>query len=572
MKKGIKIFIALTLMLWITNANAQRYLTEIYSDADIEVTLDIQYGENLSIMPTVFAALTGGPFTPPQVLPLMMDVYQPKQTVDMTEARPLIIYLPTGNFLPRVVNGAATGDKSDSSAVNIAKQLAKRGYVCAVVNYRLGWNPLTTEQVERTGTLLNAAYKGMHDSKAAVRFFRKDKATDNEFKIDDEKIALIGEGTGGYVALIHGYLDKGAKMGMLPGIGQDKFLNDDGNSVVDTNRVGRLDGTDAIAVDLSDFVSSGGDFLLVKGNIANNPEYSSSVNGIINLGGALGDSSWLDRGQLPLIGVHAVRDPNAPYNIGDVIVPTTGDVVIPFASGSGENVFRANQFGNNEVFASKIYNDPVTAAVEARYNQTIPFAEGAINTRSGAGLLPFILPDVNPVTRNHGSPWQFWNSNQPQAQAPSSIENPANPGTFFTIHQVASFSNPFMAAGNEEGRNAALAYIDTIQQYIHPRLVCVLGLPECDLFEGVNVKEINNNTYVNVFPNPSNDNVNIVVKDQNNKIMTVNMFDLAGRNVINRINVNALSYLIEREGLKAGIYFVRIETTNGSFTQKVILN
>lgn len=573
MKKLYALPLAFMMMLWLSNVSAQRYLNEVFTDAQIQILPDVQFGENLSVMPTIAGALSNPPQNvPPQVLPLRVDIYMPDPSIDTETDRPLILYIPTGNFLPPVVNGAPTGTRKDSSAVNIAKQLAKRGYVCGVIEYRLGWNPFAPQQVVRTGTILNAAYKGMQDSKAAVRFFRADRAGANNYKIDANRVALIGEGTGGYIALTHGYLDRGAKIGLLPGPNGDKFLLDGVNSVVDTNRIGKFDGDDAIPVDLSDFVSSGGNLLLVKGNIANHPGFPSTVNGIINLGGALGDPSWLDPGQIPLIGVHAVRDPNAPYNIGNVIVPTTGNIVIPDASGSGENLTLANQFGNNAVFANKVYNDPITQAVESRYNQTISFSPGTINTRSGKGLLPFILPEAPLRPFNHGSPWQFWDQNSPQAQAPSTVEDPNNPGTFLTIHQSGALSNFNMAQGNAVGRSAALTYIDTIQKYIHPRLVCILNLPQCDLFETVNVNEINVNNQVQVFPNPSNENVNIRVNDENNRITLISVFDIAGRNVMHRANLNTNNYLLEREGLKPGIYVVRIETTNGVATQKVILN
>lgn len=574
MNNHYKFPIVIIAMLWISSLSAQqRYLSEIFTDAQIQVLNDVQYGENLSIMPTIAGALSDPPQSiPPQVLPLRVDIYMPNPNEDTETNRPLILYIPTGNFLPPVANGAPTGTRKDSSAVNIAKQLAKRGYVCGVIEYRWGWNPFAPQQVVRTGTILNAAYKGMQDSKAAVRFFRADRAGANAYKIDPERVALIGEGTGGYIALAHGYLDRGAKIGLLPGPNGDKFLLDGETSVVDTNRVGRFDGDDAIPIDLTDFATSGGNLLLVKGNIANTPGFPSTVNGVINLGGAMGDPSWLEAGQIPMIGVHAVRDPNAPYNIGNVIVPTNNNIVIPDASGAGENLSLANQYGNNAVFANKVYNDPITQAVESRYNQTISFSPGTINTRSGKGLLPLILPEANQRPFNHGSPWQFWDQNSPQAQAPSSVENPQAPGTFLTIHQAGSLSNFNMAQGNAVGRSAALTYIDTIHQYVHPRLVCILDLPQCALFETVNVNEVSNAHLVQIFPNPSNDNVNIQVKDENNRINLISVFDIAGRNVMHRANLNTNNYLIEREGLKAGIYLVRIETANGAITQRVVLN
>ena len=69
-----------------------------------------------------------------------MDIYQPPAS-DTETSRPTFIYIHTGNFLPPLYNGGITGDKIDSSAVNVCKQMAKRGYVAVSINYRLGWNP-----------------------------------------------------------------------------------------------------------------------------------------------------------------------------------------------------------------------------------------------------------------------------------------------------------------------------------------------------------------------------------------------------------------------------------------------
>ena len=563
--KNIYSFIGAVLLIALSiQGNAQRYLTEVFTDSEITITNDVLYGENISIENTIVSSLINpkNPPPPPGPAGLQMDIYQPNTSIDAETARPLIIYLPTGNFLPPVINGAPTGTRKDSSAVNIAKQFAKRGYVCAVVEYRKGWVPTSPNQIVRTGTILNAAYKGMQDSKAAVRFFRADEDGDNVYKIAPDKVVVLGEGTGGYVAMAHAFLDSPSKIGRLPGLGDDKFLisqNPD-VSVIDTNRIGNFDGTDDIPLDLTDFATSGGNFLLLTGNVANNVGYDSDIQLVINLGGALGDTSWLDRGQIPMIGVHAVRDENAPYQIGDVIVPTTGDVVIPWASGAGYNLERANEFDNNSSFADKVFPDEITSIVEARYNQTIPFASATINTGSGKGLLPFILPEAVSPNRNHGSPWQFWNSMQSTAQAPSTIEG-------LNIHQLNALSNPFMAAGDVEGRNAALAYIDTIQQYINPRIVCALGLAECDV---IGIDDVLDNTQFIAYPNPSSNMITIQVKEDGSKLNSVRVFDLSGREVLSLNKINAPKVVLNKADLSNGIYMALVETSAGTSNIKLI--
>lgn len=568
MKKIYKFLAAGVLTCLAGSIHAQeRYLSEVFTDADITIHKNVVYGQNISVENTILAALQGLPPVMPDTVDLRMDIYEPSSAADTLDERPLILYLPTGNFLPPVVNGSPNGNRKDSSAVNFAKQLAKRGYVCAIVDYRKGWNPVSPNQIVRTGTILNAAYKGQQDSKTAVRFFRADRAGDNIYRIAPDKVVLLGEGTGGYVAMAHAFLDAPWKIGRLPGLGEDKFLrtqNPD-SSVVDTNRVGNFDATDNIPLNIMDFALSGGDLLKVVGNVANYPDQASNVQLVINMGGALGDSSWIDPGQIPMIGIQAVRDPNAPYQIGDVIVPTTGDIVIPFASGAGNNIAKATAYGNNDSFANKIYTDPVSLAAESRYNQDIPFASSTINTGSGKGLLPFILTEATPTRFNHGSPWQFWSSTQPTAMA----KLPSD--TTITIHQAAAASNPFMAQGDAVGRSKALLYIDSIQQFIHPRIVCALGLEQCNLFGNVGIQNLaQRNADVQVFPNPANQGVSVRIKGSANEIIQTELFNLTGQAMRVRHTSNAQQVNIERGDLPSGIYLIRIRTSNSSYTARVI--
>ena len=566
MNRLYKISFALFLGGISLHANAQRYLNEVFTSSQITVQTDVQYGQNISIEPTVLASFLGQQAAP-DTLPLLMDVYYPSISVDTETDRPLVVYATTGNFLPPGFNGSPCGVRKDSSAVNMAMQFAKRGYVCAIVDYRRGWNPLSPNILVRTGTILNAAYKGQQDTKAAVRYFRADRATANNFKIDANRVVLVGEGTGGYVMMAHAFLDKPWKIARLPGLGDNKFLASENPdvSMIDTNRIGNFDGTNSIPFDLTPFLTTG-DFSKITGNIANNPQYSSDANIVINMGGALGDTSWLDAGQIPMIGIHAVRDPNAPYFLGNVIVPTTGDVVIPWACGAGYNLPQANFYGNNASFASQPYNDAITAAVESHYGQTIPFNSqfpgSTINVGTGKGLLPFILPE-NPVyPYNHGSPWQFWNSTQQSAQFPVTVN-----GNQITSHQASAASNPAMATSNELGRSTGLTYIDTIQRYINPRIVCALGLAAC---AEVGMQDVANAVKVSVFPNPANTQVTIRSNNESGQIKSIRMFDVTGREVLSTSNLNTLTYQINRNDLIAGIYLVQVQTEKGRSSIKVI--
>ena len=180
------------MLIGMTTMVAQtRYVEEVFDD--VIVTSDLVYGTNISVLP----ALQG---FPPGPQDLLMDVYTPAG--DTETDRPLLLYFHTGNFLPIYLNGGATGTKTDSCTVELCTRFAKMGYVVASVDYRLGWNPLAATQSERTYQLINAAYRGVQDSRTAVRYFRKSVAEDgNPYGVSSDMVGMIGEGTGGYITL-----------------------------------------------------------------------------------------------------------------------------------------------------------------------------------------------------------------------------------------------------------------------------------------------------------------------------------------------------------------------------------
>jgi hypothetical protein len=118
MKKIYAKVLAGALLLFGANTQAQRYVTEVFTDAQISIALDQTYAQNYSVEPAVLQ--TGVP----ALITLEADIYHPNNTIDTEQERPLIIYIPTGNFLPPVVNGSPNGSRKDSSAVNMAKLLA----------------------------------------------------------------------------------------------------------------------------------------------------------------------------------------------------------------------------------------------------------------------------------------------------------------------------------------------------------------------------------------------------------------------------------------------------------------
>ncbi len=445
--------------------------------------------------------------------------------------------------MPALYNGATTGDKIDSVGVNICKQMAKRGYVAVNMNYRLGWNPLSTDENVRRGTLLQAVYRAIHDVQSAVRFLRSPAG--GQFGIDPAKIALLGQGSGGYVTQAYTTLDDyNTEIAGLP-----KFIDTNtGLPFVLEPRDGTIDGGPGF-LRLHDPLF---DFGISK-------EVSMSV----NMGGALADSTWLDQGDAAMVAFHCLRDPFAPFDHGMVVVPTTNENVVPV---DGANVFirKANEFGNNDAFASIPDGNPYTDAARATYGQTYEYiyaAQPTMTVSEGAeGLYPFILPLNGEISvfGNQVSPWDWWDFATLEAVVAATN---AQMGTNFdanVINGSGLFSNPNMS--QEQG----LTYIDTIMGYLQPRAVLQLDL-STGIGESFEVKNA-----MKLYPNPSAFG-SVVIENDEAKMKEIIFMDAIGRVVFNA-EVDGYQYMLDHRGWKNGIYFVTVMfKEGGQLTKKLII-
>lgn len=232
-----------------TPCQSGRYASDVYSN--VNVTSDIVYGSNTS-----FSGATTS---------LTLDFYEPD--ADTAAARPLIIWVHGGSF--------QFGTKTDMDVQELSNRFAKKGYACASINYRLGFFPVDSVNA------IKAVLRATQDLKASIRFFYKDRATTNTYKIDTNRIFIGGSSAGAITALHVGYLDQACEI----------------EDYIDGTALAALGGMEG---------ASG------------NQGYSSKVAGVINLCGALGRYSWLEPGDIPLVSVHGTADATVKYNRGVV--------------------------------------------------------------------------------------------------------------------------------------------------------------------------------------------------------------------------------------------------------------
>ena len=220
-----------------------RYDTEVYTT--VTTTSNVVYGQNLNVNNSMQT--------------LTMDIYEP--TGDTALRRPVIVFAHGGSFIG--------GSKTDAEQVTLATRFAKRGYVTCSIDYRLGMGfPINQANAQK------AVWRATQDMKAAVRFFRKDAATTNTYKVDSNFIFVGGYSAGAFMAVQYAYLDQPSE---IPA------------AIDTTTNLGGLEGN------------------------SGNSGYSSRISGVINLAGAVGDTSWMYPGDEPMVTAQGDNDATVPY-------------------------------------------------------------------------------------------------------------------------------------------------------------------------------------------------------------------------------------------------------------------
>jgi hypothetical protein len=272
--KNILLLFALVI-LFSSLANAQcngRYYDELFS---VKTTSNIPFGRN--------AEFDG------DSIDLLMNVYEPDG--DNFARRPLLVFAFGGSF--------TAGTRFSPDILTLCDRFAKRGYVTATIDYRLGFEDGNDSDTNQFKALI----RGIQDMKAALRFFYKDAATVNDYRIDTTQIFCGGVSAGAFIALNHGYFKDTIFTNPPPDWVQGAY-----------DEVGGIEGQ------------------------SGNPGYSTKVKGVINLCGALADTLWIQATDPVLVSVHGTADDLVSYT-----QDTTS--VEGLLMGSGLVHIRANNVG-----------------------------------------------------------------------------------------------------------------------------------------------------------------------------------------------------------------------------------
>lgn len=220
-----------------------------------------------------------------------LDIYQPAG--DPLQARPVVLMFYGGAFV--------LGDKGDADMTAWCDSLAHYGYVAVAVNYRLGFNSLST------GSAIRAVYRALQDARAAIRYLKEFHTL---YKIDTTRMFIGGESAGAFIGLHTAYFDKEA----------ERPSETYGITGENTN-LGCLDCS------------------------GNTYQHTVEVKGVIDLWGALYDLNYIETGQnVPVLLIHGTDDAIVPYDKGH---PFTGQFpsTFPLVYGSVPIAARLDSMG-----------------------------------------------------------------------------------------------------------------------------------------------------------------------------------------------------------------------------------
>lgn len=526
-----KMILSVLFVLCALSLSAQtRYIDEVFSS--VEDSLDITYGVNISLLPVIAMQSTT-----PQPVDLKLDIYMPQG--DTVSRRPVVFICHTGTFLPPIANQGATGFRSDSANVEMCRRFAKMGYVAVSISNRLGWIALPTADPEvKRKTLLEAAYRGIQDVRGAIRFMRSTVALDNNpFRIDEDKFVVGGIGTGGYLSYGSAYLKRYDQINLL------KFTNfsDPMNPVpyVDSSTLGDVYGLNQRQLCLP--VS---------------PGYSSDFSVGFAMGGALGDTSWVEAGDMPFISIHVPQEPFAPYDIADVIEPVNGDAVIDQAAGGLGAQKRIENLGLNDEWKSAGFTDIYSTTANARnngleglYPMQVPFSRCS---QQCVNSIPNFPADT---CQYDGGPWHWFNEQWFVAA--------------YSMQMSPTFTGPEALCrtllGSINDPAASRTYIDTCMGYIAPRIAYTLAIgPFTSIDDDLKVQ-----SELQLFPNPASDALYFSTAISS-PIQSIEVLDATGRTLRHVQAVNNNSFKLDRDGLTTGLYFVKVNLAKGSITERVM--
>ena len=448
--------------------------------------------------------------TTTETRPLLMDIFTPEK--DTVTKRPAIIFMHSGGFL--------LGTRHNDDMVALCDSFARRGYVTATIDYRLGMGATISRFL---GIIIGAKvdnangyrafYRAMQDARAAVRFL---KHNHENFGIDSSKIFLFGSSAGAILGIQNLYLDK--------------------NQEIDSAayKTPSLGSPDTIGIQ----------------------GFGGKANGVVALWGSIQMPELIENETTPLFLAHGTDDDVVPFRKGKLL----GNIEIPIPTiklelPEGYGSFCIDTALQNRGIPHEIYFvegkkhefygvdtgefpvDGPNACWDTIIWKTSDFLFDIFKPKAGFSVETQNLKAVfsNTSTDIYSARWNFGDNITAEGK---------------TVEHVFAQAGNYKITLTTCNRNQAC---DTISKNV------TVGH---DVFAGI-FSEQN----LSIFPNPTSGIFRI---NGINSPAKIRIFDLQGN--LKAESENSISEPISIQHFKAGLYIVEIEMENRKIKMKLVKN
>lgn len=440
---------------------------------------------------------------------LVMDVYKPSG--DTFTNRPVIIFAHPGGFF--------SGSKNVDDMMAFCDYFAKKGYVTATIDYRLGFNVTSNIAMHST----RAVYRGLQDGRTAIRYFRANAAS---YGIDPNKVYFVGSSAGAFIALHSIYLDQISEKPTETGVVQY------------TNITPPFSHT---APDLGGL------------DIGANLTYNGKPDAVISLWGGIQSTNLItSNNNTPVFLVHGEADTTVPFNTGSPF----GYSSLPTTDGSNPIKTKLNNlnFTNNETYFVAGVGHEFYGVSNGTWS----------NGTGGNSYWPIVLDKSTSFLWKQHKPTANYSSNTNGLTVNFTDTSTGATAWFWdfgdgTTSTLQSPTHTYASIGNY----TVTLYVENLNKS-WDELNRSITLNTMSLVD-------NSATFFQLFPNPTNNNVTISLPNLVEKV-NYQIIDFSGKIVKENSVQNCKQFTIEISDFANGLYFIKLNSNESNAITKIIKN